>query len=206
MKVETLKFWNVNAYLIEGDSGSILVDTANYNDRYKLYEKIKDKHVGLIILTHGHIDHIGGAKYISDKLNIPVAMSFLDLKLVKNNSCRQLYASSLVGHIIKFISEKSFKHANYEDLNISMDLRDGMIIEKYGLKCKIIELSGHTKGSIGVMVDDKVLFAGDAMMNIIRPTKARFYEDMATLNKSMDIINKINPKKIYPGHGPVITF
>jgi hydroxyacylglutathione hydrolase len=48
-----------NCYLIERDSKSLLVDPAE--DSEALHALIGERSVDIVVLTHGHFDHVGGA-------------------------------------------------------------------------------------------------------------------------------------------------
>ena len=45
-------------------------------------------------------------------------------------------------------------------------LEDNQILNKYGIDLEIVNLGGHTDGSIGVKYKD-YLFAGDAVVNLL---------------------------------------
>ena len=55
--VERIKMGYANCYLVSGEGGSILVDSCNYKDGEKIFKRVKDKNVKLILLTHCHFDH-----------------------------------------------------------------------------------------------------------------------------------------------------
>ncbi|MFC2082875.1 MBL fold metallo-hydrolase [Candidatus Bipolaricaulota bacterium] len=48
-----------NCYLIEHESGTLLVDPAE--DSPALHSLIGNRSIDVVILTHGHFDHVGGA-------------------------------------------------------------------------------------------------------------------------------------------------
>lgn len=201
MIIETIKIGFVNVYLITGSNGTIMIDTGYSQNKEVLYEKVKGRNIKLIILTHGHIDHIGGAYYLSRKLNAPIGMCEEDLELLKDNSSRALYADTLIGKILRGVSRKRFRKSHYEDIKVDLSLKEGMILNYGDLECRIIELPGHTRGSIGVVIKNNI-FVGDAMMNIVKPTKARLYETLADVINSQKKILLEQVEYIYTGHGP----
>lgn len=201
ISIETIDIGGVNAYVITGDEGAILIDTGYYSNREKLYNRVKDKDLKFIILTHGHVDHIGAAYYIAQKLGISVGIHVEDVALLKDNCCRARQADNFIGKMIKIISECGNQYNHYDDLKIDLFLEEGMTLEYGNLKCKIIELPGHTRGSIGVIINENI-FVGDAMMNMLKPTKARLYENLEETIKSQDKILEQEIENIYTGHGP----
>jgi glyoxylase-like metal-dependent hydrolase (beta-lactamase superfamily II) len=66
-----------NAYLIELDSGTLLIDPAE--DGPALQKLIGDRSMDWVVLTHGHFDHIGGAWALPEA---KIAMHHDDLRFV----------------------------------------------------------------------------------------------------------------------------
>lgn len=48
-----------NCYLVELESGTLLIDPAE--DSPALHALIDDRSIDIVVLTHGHFDHVGGA-------------------------------------------------------------------------------------------------------------------------------------------------
>ena len=69
------------------------------------------------------------------------------------------------------------------------------------LEKKIVELTGHTDGSIGVEVDESMLFVGDALMNMFYPTVSLIYGNEQKTKESAHFISEAGDKTIYFGHG-----
>jgi len=66
-----------NCYLIEIDSGILLVDPADESPALRAL--IGDRSIDAVVLTHGHFDHVGGAWAVS---GVPVALHPNDLPFV----------------------------------------------------------------------------------------------------------------------------
>lgn len=201
--IKRLNLGMVNAYLIEGNHGAILVDTGFVNNRDKLLSMLKDVDLKLVILTHGHGDHIANAKYISEKFGIPIAMHKDDFVLAKDNSLNELYADTLFGFLLKLFT-KIGPQDKMEEFTPEIFLDDGMDLSEYGAPVKVLHVKGHTAGSVALLVGDDDIIVGDTLMNFIRPTKARIYENKQELIKSLDLINDTGAKTIYSGHGKPI--
>ncbi len=70
---------SVNCYIVETDSGHVLIDTGASNRRKALEKDLetagcKPGDLKLIILTHGDFDHTGNAAYLRGKFGGRIAM------------------------------------------------------------------------------------------------------------------------------------
>ncbi|SFU49206.1 Glyoxylase, beta-lactamase superfamily II [Clostridium sp. DSM 8431] len=206
-KIITICCGNVNCYLIHYGSYAILIDTAKEKYRTFLLDKLKDYNITLIILTHGHYDHIANAAFLAKHFNTKIAMHKDDYKLSKNNLMNTIYSNSnsFLGNITKKAFLKSFKKANVDDFEPDIFLEDGQNLKSFGIDAKIIHLPGHTKGSIGVLLNKNELIAGDVFMNFLYPCESLIVEDLDMLRKSINKIEGLNLKLLYPGHGGPIT-
>lgn len=191
---------NVNCYIVADNDKAILIDTGRKKYREKILEKCKDFHVSLIVLTHGHMDHCQNAAYLASALQIPIAMSEKDMNLIPNNRKQSLLAKTFLGKIVLSVSLSSFEKDSLEMFEPTIYLKNGDDLSGYGIDAKIVELPGHTKGSIGVKIENN-LFVGDALMNMFYPTISMLYTDEREMLKSAKYISELGEKTIYFGHG-----
>lgn len=204
--ISRLKFGYANCYLLSGESGSILIDTCNYKDGPGIMKRIEDKNVRLILLTHGHFDHVSSAQYLAKRLNVPIAMSEKDMNLLGNGKASVLHGTTALGKVFAFFSQPVLKKATYSIFKPDVLLADGQDLSEYGVKASVVALPGHTKGSVGVLTQEGEIIVGDAMFNMMRPTGSRIFEDKETMEKSVEKIRNSGVKTIYVGHGkPIIN-
>ena len=199
--IERIKMGYANCYLLSGENGSILIDTCTYRDGQKIYEKVKDKNVKLILLTHCHFDHVSSAKYLSKRLNVPIGMSEADKHLIGNGQASILHGNTPLGKFMVFFSKGVLKEAAYSVFTPKIMLEDGQKLSEYGVQAQVVALPGHTKGSIGVLTEEKEFVVGDAMFNMLRPTGSRLFEDERIMEQSVEKIRKSGAKTVYVGHG-----
>lgn len=204
-KIITICCGNVNCYLIDCGDFAILIDTAKKKYREFLLEKLKSYTIPLIILTHGHCDHIANAAFLAKHFNAKIAMHKDDYKLSKNNLINNIYSNSFLGPLFKKASLWDFKNTNVDDFEPDIFLEDGQTLASFNINAKILHLPGHTKGSIGILVNNNELIAGDIFMNFLYPCEAIIAEDIDMLRKSISKIDSLNLKVLYPGHGGAIT-
>ena len=199
--IERIKCGNGNVYLVSNGDKAILIDTCRESYRDKILEKCKRKKVSLIILTHGHVDHIQNAAFLSKRLNVPIALHKGDYELIKDNWAQPMSARSFLGKIILMLSKKSIKTDRIEPFEPHVFLSDGDDLSEYGVQATVIELPGHTKGSIGVRVEGTDVIVGDALMNMIYPTKSPLYDDKENVKTSAAKISALGAVRVHFGHG-----
>jgi len=92
---------------------------------------------------------------------------------------------------------------NLEKFQPDIFLQDGQSLQEYGLNAKIIHVPGHTKGSIVILTDEGDLFAGDTLVNTKnkKPETATIIENPIELKASLEKLQTLGAKKVYPGHG-----
>lgn len=178
----------------------ILIDTGRKKYCEKILEKCKEFHVSLIVFTHGHMDHCQNAAYLANALHIPIAMNKKDMNLIPDNRKQYLLAKTLLGKIVLSISLSSFEKDSLEVFEPILYLKNGDDLSEYGIAAKVVELPGHTKGSIGIEIEDN-LFVGDALMNMFYPTVSMLYVDEQEMISSAKYISELGEKTIYFGHG-----
>lgn len=192
---------NGNCFIISNGKTGILVDTGRKKYKQKVLDACKQFHIRLLILTHGHVDHIQNAAFLSNALHIPVAMNKLDIDLISDNTKQPLSSHGILGKILLTASWKSFQTDQIEPFTPTVFLEDGDSLHQYGISAHIVSLPGHTKGSIGIDVAGQGILVGDALMNMFYPTVSMIYNDKHTMLQSAEKISKSGKRNIYFGHG-----
>ena len=200
VKIHRIAGGNVNCYIVADNDKAILIDTGRKKYREKILEKCKEFHVRLIVLTHGHMDHCQNAAYLANALHIPIAMNKNDMNLIPDNRKQVLLAKTFLGKIVLSISLSSFEKDSLDVFQPTVYLNNGDDLSGYGVDTKVVELPGHTKGSIGMEIENN-LFVGDALMNMFYPTVSMLYVDEQEMLSSAKYISELGDKTIYFGHG-----
>lgn len=200
VKIHRIASGNVNCYIVADNDKAILIDTGRKKYREKILERCKKFHVSLIVLTHGHMDHCQNAAYLAETLHIPIAINKNDMDLIPDNRKQSLLAKTLLGKIVLSVSLSSFEMDSLEVFDPIIYLKNGDDLSEYGIAAKVVELPGHTKGSIGIEIENN-LFVGDALMNMFYPTVSMLYVDEQEMLSSAKHISELGDKTIYFGHG-----
>lgn len=200
VKIHRIVSGNVNCYIVADNDKAILIDTGRKKYREKILEKCKEFHVNLIVITHGHLDHCQNAAYLANALHIPIAMNKKDMNLIPDNRKQSLIAKTFLGKIVLSVSLSSFEKESIEVFEPTIYLKNGDNLSDYGVDAKVVELPGHTEGSIGIEVEDNLL-VGDALMNMFYPTVSMLYTDEQEMLSGARYISELGEKTIYFGHG-----
>jgi glyoxylase-like metal-dependent hydrolase (beta-lactamase superfamily II) len=201
MIVERIKCGNGNCFLVHGDGGSILIDTSRTRYREGILDKCRGANLRLILLTHGHMDHVQNAAFLSAELGSPIALHQADLPLLKDGLAEPMFAHKLLGRVILALSEKSLKEDALEQFEPDIYLHDGDSLSAYGIDGQVIALPGHTIGSVGVLVGGSDVFVGDALMNFSRPQKSLLYGNWDNVVQSAERISGLGDVTVHFGHG-----
>ena len=130
-------------YLVCGQERAMVIDTVNgMEDLHTIVRTLTDLPL-VVVNTHGHCDHIYGNAFFEEAWLHPAD--------------RALAAE----HFAMFQEEydkRSLKACPFRDAAI------GQVFDLGGLELEVVDLKGHTAGSIGLLdKQDRILFSGDGL-------------------------------------------
>lgn len=136
----------------------------------------------MILLTHGHFDHIGAAKELSAHYKIPIAVGKEDLDLLQDTA---------------------LSHGTGERYQITPDLllNEGDSVGEGALALQVLYTPGHTKGGVCYYATG-TLFCGDTLFyhecgrcDLYGGNYGRMLASLARLSELP------GDTRCYPGHG-----
>ena len=209
--VERINGGMANCYIVSQGDHAVLVDTGTAKYREAILEKCRVAGVGLIVLTHGHYDHVQNVAYLARALGVPVAMHPADLPLLEDILAEPIHAHTLLGKamaaVIRLGQRPGLKKLitwvqqnEIPPFTPDIALYDGFSLEAYGIDARVIALPGHTRGCVGLLAGGD-LIAGDALMNLTKPGRAAHYVDRAAMEASAGKISALGDVTVWFGHG-----
>ena len=211
MKVErfTLGPFGTNTYVVSDDNGKVLlIDPAcsNEYERQQLYRYISNIKSQIsnfklsIVATHGHLDHLWGAKWATETWGVPVLMHEADIPMAK--AMQQQY--DMFG--IRTKAEPfPMENIKSEILNLKSQMSN----------FKLLETPGHTPGSICLYFNDQlqisnhkspILISGDTLFRMGYGRTDLPGGDMGQLIDSLERLFALPADTlVYPGHGDFTT-
>jgi hydroxyacylglutathione hydrolase len=198
-----------NNYLVIGDR-PIIVDTgtqAAVAPTLKALAQagISPRDVALIVLTHGHGDHAGGAAALREATGAPVLLHRNDAAMVRAGQNGIMHTTRLSARLWKRLIVHPFAAFN-PDILIG---ETPFSLRSYGVDGMVVPTPGHTAGSVSVRLDSGEAIIGDVLMGgymggMLAPRLPRvhyFYEDMQALYASRQVVLRWPVTRLYVGHG-----
>jgi glyoxylase-like metal-dependent hydrolase (beta-lactamase superfamily II) len=197
--------FGVNIYLLKTERGYFLIDTGIAKRRGQLEGELQEAgcrpgDLKMIIITHGHLDHVGNAAYLREKYGAKIAMHRGDYGMVESGDmfvdARGGVVIGLVGFLMRVLGL-----SNYERFTPDTYLEDGHDLSEHGFDARVVHIPGHSKGSIGILTTEGDLFCGDILGNTGKPAKTTIVDDSTELDASVERLRTLEIKTVYPGHG-----
>lgn len=181
---------DASAFIIAGKD-PILIDTGAGRSIEEVVENIERAGVDpeslkRIVITHCHIDHIGGMPYLKKHLGVTFYMHAFDAGPVERGD-RAVTAAGMYGMDFP----PTPVDVKFEDSTFTLDIDDKKLI--------LLHTPGHTPGSISPYIDignKRVLFAQD----VHGPFLDVFSSDIDDWRESMEKLIALDPDILCEGH------
>ena len=180
---------------IFGDEQSHEAVVIDPGDEIQIILAILAKHqlrVKAIIITHAHIDHIGGAQKLKAATGAPVYMNANDQPLSEHLDTQAAWLGM----------------AAPERTNIDVDAREGEKVVLGPAEFHVLHTPGHTQGSISLWIPaENKLIAGDTLfLDSIGRTDLPGGDYEQILRSIHDKLLPLqDTTAVIPGHGPNTT-
>ena len=174
-----------NAYVIVDDAtrDALIIDPGDEGESLVRYLESLKINLKAILLTHGHVDHVGAVDAVKDAFSVPVYISEIDMK---------------------FIEQRKMAFGKMKRADFFLKEGDEFIFA--GKKVQIIETPGHSRGSLSYYVDG-LLFSGDVLFqNSVGRTDLPGGNMEELLYSIKEKLMKLpGETRVFPGHGPETT-
>ena len=169
---------------------------------------VEPNSIRLIVVTHGHMDHMGLLAYAKETTGAKVLCHQSLSEKLADGEIEAAVAQNSFGHFLNFMTGllEMTGGADIEGVTPDILVEDSFDLSEYGLSGKIIHTPGHSQGSISIILDngetlvgDMVREEGDGEIGL-----GMFYEDKETLIESLEAVALFEPSTVYLSHGDTI--
>ncbi len=189
MNVITLVHKSTNSYLIQSDSGWLMIDSGWPDTFAQLLQLLNQNNISIhevnyLVITHFHPDHAGLTQNLKD---LGTTLLLHEYQVPYINKLNLLYKKN---------PKANFKDITNSNNMVLTEAESRNFLKSIGIDGELISTPGHSDDSIALIIDDCCAFTGDLpALDLIE-----LYDDIV-VDDSWEMIKKHSVKKIYPGHG-----
>lgn len=140
---------NCTLFWAKSSKAGVVIDPGGELDRIMGVIEDQEIRIEKLVLTHGHIDHAGGAAELSENLGVPIIGPHRDDKFLLDGLEQQAVSFGLEG---------------VRNCEPSKWLDEGDVLEMAGCSFNVLHCPGHSPGSVVFHQPElRFLIAGDVL-------------------------------------------
>lgn len=212
-----LRILMVNVYGVQVEDGWILIDAGLPMSATRILHWAKrrfGKPPKTILLTHGHIDHVGALEHLLKEWNVPVFAHVLELPYLQGRAKYPPPDMSVGGGIMPLLSPL-FSRGPFHFGHRVQPYPSGGAVPFLG-DWALIHTPGHTEGHVSLFrPSDRSLIVGDAFCTTkqesflsiatqkpeLHGPPAYYTSDWDNAKASVAQLASLKPNVVAPGHG-----
>ena len=155
-------------YFISTENGYILVDAGMPGDTKKLDEvfataDVDPNSIQLIVVTHGHMDHMGLLAYAKEATGAELLSHQSLSEKLTNGEIEAPVPQNSFGHFLNYMTGilELSGGADIEGVPPDILVEDEFDLSEYGISGEIVHTPGHSQGSISIILDNGETLVGD---------------------------------------------
>lgn len=171
---------------------AMVIDPGDQIDEILAILRQENLSLKYIVVTHAHIDHVGGAMKLKTATGAPILLNQNDLALLKMLDVQATWIGMRPPGQVQ----------------VDESVGDGRTLKIGNIESSVIETPGHTEGSICLFFpQEKKLIAGDTLFagSIGRTDLPGGSFDKIMRSLRTRVLALPDDTQVVPGHGPLTT-
>ena len=124
-----------------------------------------DLDIDQLIITHEHYDHISGVNAWKEKYQVPLLCSKACAARIRDSKKNQARHFDTFCEIQSWMQVGPLPQIDTAfTCEADRTFQDEMVFEWQGHTVRLIEIPGHSPGSIGIFIDESDFFSGDSLL------------------------------------------
>lgn len=169
---------------------ALVIDPGDETERIEEVLKRHALKVKAIVVTHAHIDHVGGIEKLHSVTGAPVYMHQEDLPLYQNLAVQAAWLGVETPGMV----------------SVDQFLKEGDVVRAGNLALSVLWTPGHSPGSLSLYLsgEEKWVFSGDTLFKESIGRTDLWGGDTVRLLRSIKsaLFSLPDETLVFPGHGP----
>ena len=163
----------------------------------KILRAARGLEVKVILLTHGHLDHVSGARRLKEETGAPLLIHAADRELYEGLRDQYAAAPGMFGLSLG---------PGHDPLPPDGTLEDGQEVAFGPRRLRVLHTPGHTPGCC-CLLGEGILFSGDTLFfdGVGRTDLAGGDEKKLRASLQHRLMVLPSETRVFPGHGPFTT-
>ena len=187
------------SFLIDDGKTSILYDTGfgftGYAVADKIKERLGERQLDYIFLTHSHYDHVLGSAYVLRR--------FPTAKVVAGKYAAEVFKRDGAKRVMRELDSKFAKTCGVTDyeflgdeLRVDITVDDGDTVKAGDMTFEVISLPGHTRCCVGYYWEKEGLLLSSETLGVYDGDKTIMPICLVSFSDTISSIEKIEGRKI----------
>lgn len=181
--------WGSNCYLLTSGTHAAVIDPSAKAESIMTAVALAGCTLDLILLTHGHFDHVVSIDTLRDLSGAPLFIHTNDRDMPND------------GHKSAFFRVFGMESPVYREAEHT--LSDGDLFHLGEEEIRVIHTPGHTAGCVCFLCGEDKLVTGDTLFARGIGRCDLYSSDPEAMTASLIALSALSPSlTVYPGHGP----